>query len=278
MRAATMAPAIVGNPLVNSSSHAFYFSKCMKKLLIYTVASGHYLDYTALWEYCIAHSYPEYDFESLEIKDPKTLYFAACYRLLHQPTTQHDYVYITDVDMMILREESPSLLEFHLGEMENEGLCYSNSPRKKEYLGPQRLTGLHFASKEWYEKTIQERSSYLRLLSEGKFGENAIDDELMLMLICKNAGLSIPITKQLASRHHGIHLGTLRHYQYKRHSKNTRNQQLGLRISPKQAEQWLNFYNDKEFVKIVNAVSKKNREIKLELQRLYSFCRRLKKI
>ena len=246
----------------------------MSKLLIYTVTSGHYCDYTALWEYCIAHSYPEYDYKSMEVEEPKTKYFAACYRLFNQPTKRHDYVYVTDVDMMILRED-PTILDFHLKEMKQTKLSYSNSPRTSEYLGASRMTGLHFANMYWYQQTLMEREAHLRLLNEAKIGDRREDDEICLMNICKNAHLRIPSPRPLATRHHGIHLGTLRHYP--NHSKQTRNQQLLLRISPYKAKQWLKFYDDTEFVKIVKGISKKNREIKLELDTLYSFCRRWEK-
>lgn len=249
----------------------------MSKLLIYTCTSGHYTDYTALWEYCITRAYPEYDYKSEEIEEPKTSCFAACYRLFNQPSPLYDYIYVTDVDMMILREE-PSLLDFHLEEMKQTGLCYSNSPRTREYLGSSRMTGLHFASMEWYEKTLEDRSAHLRLLTKGKIGSDAVDDEICLMNICRNSKVGLPDPRPLVRRHHGIHLGTLRHYMQPKHTKAIRNQQLKLRISSEQAKQWLTYYDDPKFVKIVEAVSKKNKVIKNELETLYSFCRRQEKM
>ena len=140
------------------------------------------------------------------------------------------------------------------------------------------MTGLHFANMKWYDDTKVARESNLRLLIEGKIGDRAVDDEICLMNICKNAKLRLPEPRPLLKRHHGIHLGTLRHYMYARHSKNTRDQQLRLRITTGQAKQWISFYNDPEFVKIVKAISKKNKVIKNELDTLYSFCRRQEKV
>jgi hypothetical protein len=49
-------------------------------------------------------------------------YAAACERFLVRPVIDGD-VYITDIDMMILAEV-PSLQEFHIKEMLNDGLFY----------------------------------------------------------------------------------------------------------------------------------------------------------
>ena len=243
----------------------------MSKLLIYTCTSGHYNDYTPLWEYCISKSYPEYDYKAEKIEITNAKYHAACCRLFCHPSTTHDYIYVTDVDMMVLRED-PSILDFHLKQMKKDKLNYSNSPRTTEYLGESRLTGLHFASQQWYKDTKLERESHLRLLKAAKIGERDIDDEISLMNICKNAKIGIPKPRPLLRRHHGIHMGTLRHYP--NHSRQTRNQQLSMRISPKQAKQWLSFYDDIIFKEIIKSISKMNYEIRKELETLYSFCRR----
>ena len=164
---------------------------------IYTAASGHYIDYLPLWEYCAKRSYPEYEVKSTIIVHPKTQYYAACYRLLVDSDT--DYTYVTDVDMMILRE-NPTIAEFHINQMNQDGLCYSNSPRTKEEDGSNRLTGLHFARLEWYEETKELREKYLHMLDSGEIGNHRLDDERMLMKICKRSGLEIPRPRPLVIR------------------------------------------------------------------------------
>jgi len=246
----------------------------LKDLLIYTAASGHYRDYEQLWCYSARKAYPEYSVEcAIHVENDKIPHYAACHRLLEELCINHKYVYISDVDMMILRED-PTLLDFHLAEMEKDKLCYSNSPRTTEPQGPQRLTGLHFATKLWYTRTAEARRNYIHMLNNGELGQHKFDDELILMKVCKDSGLEIPKARPLVRRHHGIHVGTIRAYSYKRHSRNTLSQQLKMRITIEQARQWLSYYDDPIFQAIVQKVSRRNRIIKLELEKLFSFCKR----
>jgi len=246
-----------------------------KKLLLYTAASGHYKDYGRLWHYCIQKSYPEYGHTSDGVIEGVTVptYYAACVRLLLSPSDIVDHVYITDVDMMILREE-PTLSEFHIAEMEKTGLCYSNTLRTNEQMGKNRMTGLMYVTQEWYARTKEVRESYKHMLDSGEIGNGRFDDELMLKSICEKSGVGLPPqTFPLLKRHHGIHLGTIR--AYINHPKNTMDQQLRFRVSRKQAEQWLEFYKDPEFKDICGKLYVKNRVISRELEILYTFCRRL---
>ncbi len=249
----------------------------MKDLLIYTAASGHYQDYSQLWAYSASKAYPEYAVECELISESELMppHYASCFRLLigHD---EYKYVYVTDVDMMILCEPVP-ILEFHKLQMEIDKLSYSNSPRTTEPQGSQRMTGLHFATKLWYVRTAEARRKYMHMINNGELGRHKFDDELILMKVCKESGLGIPKARPLVRRHFGIHLGTIRAYSYKRHSRNTLAQQLKMRITIDQAKQWLSYYDDPEFLAIVQHVSKRNRIIKLELQKLYSFCKRWEK-
>lgn len=247
----------------------------MNKLLIFTtVSKGHYEDYVPLWMYCISKSYPEYDSISitLEVDTKVAQYAASVYRFLCRPPTEHPYVYINDVDMMVLRE-SISIVDFHTAEMRETGLCYSNTPRRREYLGTSRLTGLHFVNQEWYPRTSKQRELYENMLKNGEIGNSRFDDELVLMKIARESGLKIPKPRQLLNRHHGIHLGTIRSYVNR--TNQTINAQLGMRITPEYAQQWIAFYDDPDFQTIVKVISEKNRTIKNELTILYAFCRRL---
>lgn len=243
----------------------------MKDLLILTCADGLYLDYTPLWEYCIRKSIPEAKCECIEITQKPCNYFSACYRLLFTPEPGYKYYYIDDVDIMHTKE-SPSLMEYHLDQMKNTGLCYSNTLRKWEYLGDQRMTGLNFVTPEWYEKTADLREKYLHMLSNGEIGQSRFDDEMILKKVCVESELEIPPRQELVPRHKGIHLGTLR--AYRNHSRGKRNQQLRIRISPEQAARYLKYYEDPEYQKIVQKVCKSSKVIKWELETLYSFCRR----
>jgi len=229
-----------------------------------------YIGYFDLWKYCVEKSYPGTLSHCTVLEKTTTTYEAAVLRLLEDSCQIADYVYTTDVDIMHLPCEN--IIEYHNNRMAATGLCYSNTPRKKEYLGSQRLTGLHFASREWYHKTKNIREMYLHMLAQGEIGNGRFDDELVLMKVCKESGLGIPPTEPLINRHGGIHLGTFRNYYS--HSKNKQNQQLRMRINYQQAECWLKFYDDPEFKKIVADTAKKSRVIKEELVALYSFCMR----
>jgi len=257
--------------MVPQALFSIIYHKTMK-ILIYTAANGHYVDYSQIWEYCIRYSYPDYDCkcEVLTLSSKQPTYYSACYRLITRPSNDYDYIYVTDVDMLILPEE-PSLSEFHIAEMEAEKLCYSNTPRKKEVMGPRRLTGLHFASQEWYDKTQEQRDYYLHAISGGLIGHGRFDDELMLMKICTESHLPIPGRKHLISRHHGIHLGTIR--AYINHSRQQMRRQLLMRINRHQAAQWVEIADQPEFKIIVRNMG--NKTIRDELTILYAFCRSL---
>jgi hypothetical protein len=243
-----------------------------KQLLLYTCCSGSYVDYLTLWLYCAKKAYPEYDVKC-DVQITTVPYYSACYRLLNQPTT-HEYTYITDVDMMIMREPV-GIMEYHTKEMLETGLCYSNTIRnsKNENLGDNRMTGLHFATKEWYLVTEKIRNEYLHMLTSGEIGTDYIHDELMLKQICmKTVGL--PAQKYpLIKRHHGIHLGTVRWNTNK--SANEMFSKLSARVSCKMAAQWLENYDCKEFKSIIAYICSVNTVIKKELEILYTFCRRI---
>ena len=246
----------------------------MRNLTIYTAASGDYLNYLPLWIYSVKKSYPTCNASYDTFSSPRSQYYAACFRLLTE-IHDTDFVYINDADIIMLKEE-PTLFEFHTAQMKEDDLCYSNSPRTSEYLGDKRLTGLHFCNQEWYKETRDIRVKYLHMLESGEIGNGRFDDELTLMKVAKQSGLKIPPPrKPLTARHHGIHLGTLR--AYRNHSRGRINQQLRIRISPAQAKQYLQYYDDANFQVVLQKVCKRSRAIKWELETLYAFCRRAEK-
>ena len=246
----------------------------LNNLLIYTVAAGHYRDYVPLFKRCLELQYPEYDYIVDEIETDNPI-LAATLRFLLEPLGKHKYVYITDVDMFILREK-PTLLDFHLKEMKEQGLCYSNSRRKREPRGSERITGLHFVEREpWYKATSEARRACLKAIKTEGYYTAPFSDELMLQRIVLESGLDLCGRTHLASRHHGIHIGLFKHYRL--HSRETIKQQLTMRISPPVAQKWIQNYSDPEFAKIEVETRKKNKIIADELERLYAFCRKREK-
>jgi hypothetical protein len=245
----------------------------MKPLLIYTHATGRYQVYADLFQFAIQCSYPEYDSKVYIDNTQEPKYYGACIRFLQTPTEEflkYQYFYITDIDMMILRED-PGIVAYHLKEMQAQSLCYSNSPRGTEAFGHLRLTGLHFCNHDWYMHTYPARMMYLAELKAGKIGNIAIEDELMLMNIVKESGLTLPQPMyKLVNRHHGIHLGTLR-----AHSKETiqkRRSHVFIRVSPHKAKQWLEIIGKREYVNILSAIYKKDRMAYNELMEMEKFC------
>jgi hypothetical protein len=238
------------------------------KLLIYSCADGVYTQYVELWKYSIRKSYPEYSFDCYQSDMPM---MSNCLRFIIGLDNYFDYFYITDIDCMIMKDPV-SILDFHLNEMKETGLCYSNTIRKSEPQGNDRLTGLHFCNKEWYEKTEKARLFYYDLIKNGKIGAGLYDDEIMLKNIVLESGLKLPPKKYpLIKRHHSIHIGTIRHYIG--HSRETMNHQLSMRISKDYAKQWISYYEDKEFLDIIKRITDK--QIIKMLDILHGFCMRM---
>jgi hypothetical protein len=206
------------------------------KRLIYTAAQGWYRSFAPLFKWCCNHAYPEADVQVEIISGIRPPFYAACARFLQAPSQEYDEVYVGDIDMFHM-PQSPGLFEYHEERMRKTGLCYSNTPRSaKEPCGPDRMTGLHFATQEWYARTSVARVSALRRLNDGDLGNDRLEDELMLMQICKDSGLQIPPREKLLPRHFGIHGGTVRCYE--NHTRSTRESQLRMRISPEMATAW----------------------------------------
>jgi hypothetical protein len=245
----------------------------MKDLLITTWAVGRYKVYRELFEFAIKQAYPEYDVHVFEsgIASPK--YYGACIRFLLNPDVFRDYryVYITDIDMMIVREPV-SILDFHLSELSETGLCYSNTPRGMEERGFDRLTGLHFVTQYWFEKTKDARSNFLKKLCDNEIGEVAIHDELMLMDIVKESGLPVaPPKKDLICRHHGLHLGTVRAHKHETLQKLRRD--VFIRVSVQRAKEWLKVVETPEYRSIIQDIKRRDKMAYDELCIMEKFTR-----
>lgn len=243
----------------------------MQSLTIFTKVSGWYRNYAPLFKFCAEASYPEATVivqEQVEPYDPPK-YAAACSRLLEEPKTDTPYVYVTDVDMML----HPGLFEAHTEWMRENSMCYSNSPRGAgEPRGYERMTGLHFCSREWYRSTEDRRQFYERELFAGRIGNSRFDDELMLMNICRESFVGLPraVRYPLPYWHFGIHMGTLRCYE--NHTRQSKNTQLSLRIDKQRASWWLSVCEQREFKKILTAIH--DQRIQEQYRFLEGFCRR----
>jgi hypothetical protein len=117
-----------------------------------------------------------------------------------------------------------------------------------------RLTGLHFASREWYRKTADVRKRYEIMIDAGAMGNRDIDDELMLMTICKKSGMKIDKHRHLIRRHHGIHLGTIRG---KKDRKTYEEIKSGLfaRVTCKMAAQWQELLKDTQMQEAIASIT-----------------------
>ncbi len=252
----------------------------MSDILITTVAEGRYINYAEMWELSLSKAYPEYEHHITFVQGNSHLpkYFGACMRYIGVASKNkvvYKYTYITDIDMMIVREK-PTLLDFHLKEIQESGLCYSNSPRGSEQQGPNRLTGLHFVTDDWWEKTEKARLKYFKQILSKEIGEGQIDDELMLMNIVKESGLQIakPVVN-LMERHHGLHLGTVR--AHKAESLQSLRRAVSIRVNKDKATKWQEVVACPEYSKILSKIQKKDRMAYEEFMIMDKFTRQISK-
>lgn len=95
-------------------------------------------------------------------------------RFLLTPTVQNDYVYIGDIDVLVLTDIAVP----HLAQMDTTGLPYSNMVR----VGQERLTGLHFTRWDaFYPLTTIDDQPKLK----------AMDEHYLYQVILKR-GLNLP--------------------------------------------------------------------------------------
>ena len=111
------------------------------------------------------------------------------YRFIIEPELQAEYVYIGDIDIMIVEEILP--LHLHIFE---ENLPYSNIVRK----GTKRLTGLHFVK---YSKQypLPEISDLIESVTN--------DEELLYEIMCRKGMIYPPeVYERIERPQHGIHM------------------------------------------------------------------------
>lgn len=125
----------------------------------------------------------------------------------------YDYVFFGDVDILILGEQI-SLFDFHIKQMNKNGLPFSNKVRlEKNGLISNRLTGLHFVDvKNYFPKIEKIKKSFLNDKHiRKKILENVTRDEHFLYNLNKFA---FDFDEYQISKNkrpwHGFHLGLVR--------------------------------------------------------------------
>ena len=117
-------------------------------------------------------------------------------RFLEMPSIKSDYIYIGDIDIIILEP----ILAGHLHHMEVLNLPYSNIVRSG---GHKRMTGLHFADFDKWYGSIKDLSCYQKW-----YGSEVTNDEQLLYHMAETGpGLpkEIPLWAEKYRPVHGIH-------------------------------------------------------------------------
>lgn len=113
-------------------------------------------------------------------------------RFIEEPSSKSDYVYIGDIDILVLEAISP----LHLKQMAETELPYSNLYRKDE---PRRLTGLHFTKYEAHYP-----------LPDVPVPTGPGWDEVLLTRQVESRGHSLEKSDGCARPLHGLHLSLRR--------------------------------------------------------------------
>jgi hypothetical protein len=194
------------------------------------MVSGVYQWYIPIFHYCLSRAYPEYamriyvrgdidlpagPWDRVMVCDmardyPPDGYTTAALRFVHEDDDlrRYDYVHFQDIDMMIMRE-TPLLVDQHMMHLRVHGLqCYENYVSSVHELGP-RLPGVHFVTKDWWDRTRSAREKYAADLKENG-AKGWFWDEVMLAKIVKESGLPLQDKEIHLWAHHGIHLGDYR--------------------------------------------------------------------
>jgi hypothetical protein len=260
------------------------------KLCLTTVVDQNYAAWIPLFVACAKKSYPGYDVriyvrgthqpvENAEIVQNAFKEYPDCgnntialrFLLPQGEFKNFDYVYITDIDMMIMKESVcgtgfSSLHEFHLKEMEKTGLTYSNSIRNsKHWKGVESLSGLHFCHRDWFDQI--ERSAihfreYLRTVEVRREY-----DGHMLYLMVKDSGLGMPGKYKLVKRHHGIHMGNFRLF--------SRYGKLKARMGRQKCRAWMSYLGDEKFKKAYDRTASMSDVAAVQLGKFENHCKRV---
>jgi hypothetical protein len=256
-------------------------------LCITTVVDKQYMEYVPLFVYCVNRAYPDampvivlrdpcpypmgkmkYTFITMFSDFPRYEYASIALRFLvpKEVYAEFDYVYVTDIDMLIMREET-DIETFHRIEMESTGLCYSNSLRNAmHYAGSESLTGLHFATREWFFKTEDRAAIYREYMRSGLMGLYREWDGVMLYRMANMSGLGLPGKYKLAKRHHGIHLGNFRLFPDDK-------LKLDVRIPMPFRIEWLRLTGTKTYHDFFDATLGKNAQMDTQIEMMDKFAK-----
>ncbi|WP_173995019.1 hypothetical protein [Agrobacterium tumefaciens] len=113
-------------------------------------------------------------------------------RFLETPSKLSEFVYIGDIDILILQAITPA----HLKHMNATGLNYSNIIRKED---PPRLTGLHFTRYDAYYP-----------LADVEMPEGPGWDEVLLTKQVQAKGNELQLSDQWSRPLHGFHISLRR--------------------------------------------------------------------
>ncbi len=141
---------------------------------------------------------------------PKGGYFTAAARFSSSFdfVKDFDYTLITDIDIMLMPEER-TIIDSHMMHMDRDGTeCYENWISDRRGDKP-RIPGVHFVTKEWWDRTADARTQAHEDLCARKEIEYC-HDEYMLGSIIQNSGVPLPPAEQKLWRKHGPHIGDLR--------------------------------------------------------------------
>jgi len=222
----------------------------VKTMAIVAAVDGRYWDYVPLFVYSINLAYPEYmpiivgrggipsdvlkliechGLKCLLLGDAlldvvPTAWGMKASRVVINLPVLHEYsaVYITDVDFLIIREPV-SIMETHLIDCIEEGLCYSNTFHGEALDRGPRMMGMHFfVTRPYFEKMASTMQEYrLMLETPGGVAElrrawhnpllGGADAQFGLYLMLMEARMGLPQNKADPLRpYHGIHLGHAR--------------------------------------------------------------------
>lgn len=167
---------------------------------------------------------------------------------------QYEYLYIGDVDILIL-EEQQSLFEFHIQQAQQCQLPFSNKVRK--LLNGElsrRLTGLHFVIVNPYFKRINPIIK--EFLTNQKFREDMLegvqrDEEFLYKLNLKAFDFDAQLLSKNLRPWHGYHLGMVRGKSFLNKNTIAKNSSLSFFEIKKQL---FDFSKDKIFLKLFRKV------------------------
>ncbi|MDD5394922.1 MAG: hypothetical protein PHE17_18040 [Thiothrix sp.] len=199
-----------------------------QKLAIMTIVSGNYQWYAPLFLNRVKKELPgvepiiivrnadkdsecgQYITDSGLLKYPDNGYTTAALRFVYEPPNAKDFdaVLITDIDMLLMAEETPIITQ-HLRSMAKNGLRTYDNYVSSITEGYPRCPGCHFVTREWWDITRLVREKYAKELME-KGSPAWWYDESLIYKIIKESGLPEPPKQPNLWAHHGIHLGDWR--------------------------------------------------------------------